>query len=150
TEDLLARLAAIPSLALIAAIRGRTRPLGNPPIRWHESIEVTRLPLPAARDAFLAVAGKKFGGDPVLDDLLTALDRVPLAITLLARQAEAEPDLGGLWQRWREERTRLLKEGKGTDRLTSIAVSFDLSITGPRMTDAARRLLAVLSLLPDG
>ena len=146
-EEFLALLADIPGLALIASVRGAQHPMG---VSWHESLEPTRLKLPAARDAFLAIAGKKFQTDPRLDDLIQAMDGVPLAITLLAYQAEGEPSLEPLWQRWQHERTAMLQRAEGQDRLTNIELSYEISLTGKRMTEAAHRLLRLLALLPDG
>src|SRR5262249_42233838 len=130
-----------------ASVRGAQRPMG---VSWHESLEPTRLKLPAARDAFLAIAGKKFHTDPRLDDLIQAMDGVPLAITLLAYQAEGEPSLEPLWQPWEHERTAMLQRAEGQDRLTNIELSYEISLTGKRMTEAAHRLLRLLALLPDG
>jgi tetratricopeptide (TPR) repeat protein len=146
-EEFLALLAGIPGLALIASVRGGQRPMG---VSWHESLEPTRLKLPAARDAFLAIAGKKFQTDPHLDDMIQAMDGVPLAITLLAYQAEGEPSLEPLWQRWQHERTAMLQRAEGQDRLTNIELSYEISLTDKRMTEAAHRLLRLLALLPDG
>src|SRR5207248_11468742 len=52
------------------------------------------------------------------------------------------------WERWTAKRTAMLKEGKGADRLTNIAVSYDLSIAV--LSSEARRLLSVLATLPEG
>ena len=82
---------------MIASLRGAARPAQ---VRWRETIEPRRLPLFEARKAFLAIAGEKFASDSHLDDLLNALDGVPLAITLLGFAAEKEPDPYGLWTRW--------------------------------------------------
>ncbi len=147
TEELLAQLAAVPKLALVASIRGEQRPLGTP---WREAIRVGPLDLPAAREAFLAVAGERYRNDPDLEWLLEAVDRLPLAVTLLAYQAEGEPDLAGLRRRWTEERTNLLRRDEGGQRLTDLEISLELSIQGPRMTEPARRLLSLLGVLPDG
>jgi tetratricopeptide (TPR) repeat protein len=147
TEDLLAQLAAVPKLALVASFRGEQRPLGTP---WREAIRVGPLDLPAARDAFLAVAGERYRGNPDLNGLLEDVDRWALAVTLLAYQAEGEPDLGGLRRRWTEERTHLLRREEGGQRLTDLELSLELSIQGPRMTEPARRLLSLLGVLPDG
>ena len=78
------------------------------------------------------------------------MDGVPLAITLLAYQAEGEPSLEPLWQRWQHERTAMLQRAEGQDRLTNIELSYEISLTGKRMTEAAHRLLRLLALLPDG
>ncbi len=100
--------------------------------------------------AFLAVAGERFRADPHLDDLLNAVDRVPLAIALLSYQAEGQPNLDWLWGRWQTERTKMLQRAGGADRLNNLELSLDLSIRGPRMNDVARALLSLLGLLPDG
>ncbi len=146
-EDLLSSLSSVSGLALVTSIRGDQRPLGPP---WRSTIRVGPLGLEAARDAFLAVAGESFRTDPDLDQLLEAVDRLALAIVLLAHEAEGEPSLSNLWERWRENRTTLLRHADGKERLTNIEVSLDLSMNGPRMTPAARRLLSVLAFLPDG
>jgi tetratricopeptide (TPR) repeat protein len=146
-EDLLSQLGGIPVLALIASIRGEQRPPGP---TWREAIRVGPLNLDPARRAFLAVAGERYRNDPDLDRLLEAVDRLPLAVTLLAHQAEGEPDLSGIWKRWQEERVALLRRADGKERLTNLEVSLELSIQGPRMTDPARHLLSFLGILPDG
>jgi tetratricopeptide (TPR) repeat protein len=147
TEELLAQLCGIPGLALVASIRGEQRPLGP---AWREAIRVAPLDLAAARAAFLAVAGHRFGNDPDLDRLLEAVGRLALAVTLLAHRAEGEPDLAGIWQRWQEKRTDLLQRAGGKERLNNVEVSLELSIGSPRMTEGARRLLSLLGVLPDG
>ncbi len=146
-EDLLTALSSLEGLTLIASIRGDQRPLGP---AWRSAIRVGPLGLQAARDAFLAVAGEKFRDDPDLDRLLEAVDRLALAVVLLGSEAEAEPDLAGLWKRWQAKRTALLQHADGKERLNNIEVSLDFSLDGPRMTPQARRLLPVLALLPDG
>ncbi len=146
-EELLGELAAIPGLALVAALRGEQRPFGP---SWREAIHAGPLDPESARNAFLAVAGERFQNDPDLDPLLLDLDGLALAVVLLASQAEGEPDLGTLRQRWRDQRTALLHRGCGSDRQHSLEVSLQLSIESPRMTAESRRLLALLGLLPEG
>jgi tetratricopeptide (TPR) repeat protein len=148
TEALLAELAAVPGASLAVTLRWGQQPGG---VAWREPIEVRPLGTEDARRVFLAIAGNRHAADPRLGDLLTALDGVPLAIELLAYPAQAEPDLDGLWQRWQAgERTAMLRRGTGDHRLLNLAVSLELSIAGPGMTDPARRLLSLLGLLPDG
>src|SRR5271165_7026924 len=123
-EEFLGQVAGISTLALVASVRGMQRPFG---VRWRESIQPTRLSRQAAHDAFLAIAGQKFKNEPHLDDLLFALDCVPLAVTLIAYAAEGEPDLTGVWQRWQRERTRMLQRAKGNESLTNIEVAYETS-----------------------
>lgn len=147
TEELLARLADIPELALVCSIRGAQRPLGP---RWVDSIAVPPLPSGPAQQVFLAAAGDRFATDPVLPVLLADLDGMPIAIELLGRLAQPESSLEPVRRRWERRRTDLLQAGTDPDRHLSVAVSFDLSIQNPRLGDAARRLLSLLALLPDG
>jgi tetratricopeptide (TPR) repeat protein len=147
TERLLTDLSGIAGLALLASVRSNQRPLGP---AWRETITVTPLPIDSGKEAFLAIAGAKHKADPLLDTLVKALDGLPLAITLLAHFAEPEPNLSGVWDSWQRKRTELLSRPGGSTRLTNAAVSFELSIAGPRMTPMARRLLAIAALLPDG
>jgi serine/threonine protein kinase/tetratricopeptide (TPR) repeat protein len=146
-EELLAELAGIPGLALVVALRGEQRPLGP---SWREAIHAGPLDPVAARSAFLAVAGERYGEDPDLDPLLVALDGLALAVILLASQAEGEPDLSMLRRRWQRQRTALLRRAGGRDAQQSFETSLGLSIESPRMTDEGRRLLSILGLLPEG
>ena len=145
TEDVLSELAAIDGVVLVAALRGRQRPLGPD---WSDPVEVPRLAPDDARRVFLAVAGAQYADDAELDALIGDVDGVPLAVTLLAHAAEGAPQLGSLRRAWYERRIELLD--RGVDAGLGAAASFELSIAGPRMTPEARRLLAVLALLPAG
>jgi tetratricopeptide (TPR) repeat protein len=68
----------------------------------------------------------------------------------MAYLAEPEPNLSGVWSQWKRKRTQLLCRPGGKTRLSNAAVSFELSVTGSRMTPEARRLLSIAALLPDG
>ncbi len=146
-EELLGTLGDVSGLALLVSLRGSQRPAG---VNWREPFELTPLKLPAARQTFLAIAGKTFQTDPHLDDLLNGVDCVPLAITLLAYSAEGEPDLSGLWQRWQGERTSMLQRADAKDRLTNMELSYEISLADRRMTPEGKRLLSLLALLPGG
>ncbi len=146
-EELLANLDAVPGLGLLVSIRGAQRPGG---VRWAEPVRLERLALEDARTTFLDIAGRKFAADPLLDSLLDVVDHVPLAITLLAYAAEADPDLSGIWQRWHTERTAMLRRGAANERRLNMELSYELSLKSPRITEDARRLLSVLALLPNG
>ena len=147
TEEMFGRLSGVPGLAFVATLRGQQRPGG---VSWRGRIDVPPLPDDSSRDLFLEIAGTKFSDDPHLGDLLGALDGLPLAVELMAYAAETEPTLESLWQRWRSERTRLLKRGPGDTRLLNLGVSLEVSMQGPRMSEDARRLLCLMGPLPDG
>lgn len=146
-EELLTQLAAVPGLALVVTLRGEERPFGP---EWSNTIPARPLGCKAARNTFLSMAGERHRDDPDLDPLLSALDGLPLALVLLASQAEAEPDLSMLRQRWQAQRTELLQRAGGRERQQSLEVSLRLSIDSPRMTAESRRFLSVLGFLPEG
>jgi tetratricopeptide (TPR) repeat protein len=148
TEQALLQLASLPELWLLVTVRGDQRPFG---VAWRESILVPKLGVADGRRVFLAVAGQRFAGDPHLDELVLAQDGLPLTIGLLANLVESsDSDLSALWRRWQDRRTALLRRGSGDSRQLSAEVSFELSISSPRMTGAAHRLLGLLGVLPDG
>jgi tetratricopeptide (TPR) repeat protein len=148
TEEALLRLASLRELRLLVTVRGDQRPFG---VAWRESVLVSRLGVADGRRVFLAVAGQRFAGDPHLDELLLAQDGLPLTIGLLANLVEnSDSSLSALWRRWQDKRTALLRRGSGDSRQLSAEVSFELSISSPRMTTAAHRLLSLLGVLPDG
>ncbi len=146
-EELLAQLAAVPGLALVATVRGDERPAGP---RWTEPIRLRPLDPAPARSAFLAVAGERHRSDPHLDPLLEAVERLPIAIDLLAHQAEPLPGLAELWQRWQSERSAVLRRAGGRTREVSLDASVELSLQSPRMTQCGERLASLLAQLPGG
>jgi tetratricopeptide (TPR) repeat protein len=145
-ERLLADLAATRAVVM-GAIRGTARPAG---LRWHSTAPLPPLALADAREMFLGIAGAQFADDARLDDLLEAVDRVPLAVELLACNAQGEPDLTALASRWEIERSRLLARAGGAARELSVAVSAELSVSSPQMTSEGLQLLKLLGHLPDG
>jgi tetratricopeptide (TPR) repeat protein len=146
-EEALKVLAAVPDVVLVVTVRGAARPGG---VRWRHTAQVLPLGLPDARTVFLGIAGEEFAADPELDGLLEAVDRVPLAIELLAYNAEAEPNLAGLARRWHTERATLLQRGTADARQLSVPVSVELSLASPMLMSEGRRLLTLLGQLPDG
>jgi len=146
-EELLGILGRCCCGAMVVSMRGHERPQE---VSWRQPIELTRLDDDSAREAFLEIAGKEFADDPRVRDLCKELEGVPLAITLMALAAQGESDLEGIWSRWQSERTAMLKRDKGDHPLTSLDLSYQISIHGDRMNPEARELLSVLSLLPDG
>ena len=146
-EELLRTIAAVPQAGVAVSSRGTGRPAG---LRWRDFAMVSPLPLSDARRLFLAVAGPGFAADPRLDELLAALDGVPLAVELMAYAAQGQPDLAEVAQRWHQERTGMLQRMGGARRELSVAVSVEASVTAPLMTAPAARLLSLLGVLPDG
>jgi tetratricopeptide (TPR) repeat protein len=147
TEELLRTLVAIPGVAVTISVRGTARPVR---LRWHDFPMLSPLPLADARQLFLAVAGSGFATDLLLDEVVGAMDGVPLAVELLGCAAQGQPGLGGVAERWRAERTAMLQRQGGASREMSVAVSIEASISNSLTSTHAKRLLAVLGMLPDG
>jgi tetratricopeptide (TPR) repeat protein len=147
TEELLRVIGSIPQVAVTVGSRGTGRPAG---LRWRDFAMLGPLPQADARRMFLAVAGTEFGADPRLDDLLAAVDNVPLAVELMGYAAQGQPDLADVAERWQQERTGMLQRLGGATRELSVAVSIEASIAARLMTEPARRLLSLLGMLPDG
>src|SRR5204862_3178151 len=96
----------------------------------------------AAQRLFLSVAGERYAADPELGPLLSDVDFVPLAVELLARLVDDEPELAALRRRRREQRAALLARGPRV----GLAASVDLALGAVEDPYA----LALLSWLPDG
>ncbi len=147
SEEWLRRVAGIPDVWLIVAIQGHEAPGG---LEWARRVEPGRLMPEQSRTLFCRIAGIEPDRTGVLDGLLKDLDGVPHAIELLAHQAEADPDLPSLADRWKRQRTTLLRRGVGATRQTNIAVSYEFAIASPAMSEAPLRMLRILASLPSG
>ncbi|KAG8919972.1 hypothetical protein FRC02_001245 [Tulasnella sp. 418] len=149
--DILALLASIPTVSFIITMRA-----GQPPASG--TVEWTNPKLPPlpplemkpANEAFLRIAPDA-AGDSKLDTLLKELDCVPLAVTLMARLAEAGEQPSELLTQWRSERTKLLDQPDG-DRRNSIEVSIKLSLESRlvKSNPDAINLLGAIAVLPAG
>ena len=146
-EALMRTIGAIPGVGVAVSARGTARPAG---LRWRDFAMLSPLGLPQARRLFVAVAGAGFAADSGLDQLVAAVDGVPLAVELLGYAAQGEPDLAGVAQRWQHERVGVLERMGGGRRELSVAVSVEASMASPLMTAEAGRLFGLLGMLPDG
>ncbi|KAI0291242.1 hypothetical protein B0F90DRAFT_1928941 [Multifurca ochricompacta] len=88
--------------------------------------------------------------DDAAEELIKAVDYVPLAVSLLAHLAQAtSPTL--LLKEWNQSQTKFIQMGQ-THRLSNLEYSIQLSIDSGRMraNPPAKDLLGILSMLPDG
>ncbi|KZO91831.1 TPR-like protein, partial [Calocera viscosa TUFC12733] len=147
-EQFLGHVVEVSCLSLMITMRGTTPP---DCVLWEKAYShpLDRLPLEAGLQIWRSIAGNE---DAKLAELLTRLDGLPLAIRLMASQAQlthmTPTQLLGAYEK---EATRLLKR-RGGGRLKSLDVSIQLSLECKSMAEEtnALRLLSVLSLLPDG
>ena len=152
-EGLLGRLAQIPTLSLIITCRGADLPLS---VEWSNANSAVLEPfsLDAALQTFHDRAACQITetNQEVATQLLSAVDRMPLAVTLLSQLARRGNSVFELLDRWNRERTSLLcTHGKG--KFNNVGVSIELSINMLSEADdsgEAVQLLSLCSMLPDG
>ena len=145
-EVLLADITSLPSVTVLITMRGVERPKG---IAW----TLPRLPplTSFSRDAAMRTWENLAGTcDEWAEKLIDAVDCLPLAVTLLGSLAEVST-AETLWERWQKENISLVEKEKG-DKLTSLEFSIALSLRSNRMAadGSSKRLLGILSMLPDG
>ncbi|KAH7098274.1 hypothetical protein BKA62DRAFT_375355 [Auriculariales sp. MPI-PUGE-AT-0066] len=152
-ERFLQRLADVPSLTLIVTSRGSVTPSG---IEWtnDQSAELDAISLNAARETFEQIAGRPSLATEftALDELLTGVDCMPLAVTLLAQLARQKNSPSQLLQRWHHSKTAFIRTG-GDHRESSVNVSIQISLDLlSAMTGGTEggQLLSICAHLPDG
>lgn len=147
-EDLL-RLSQVDGLTLLASLRGTDRPEG---VEWLGMEPLAPLARADARRLFLRIAHRIKPDDPHLEQLLDALGGLPLAITLVARQAAPGTLLTLVWKEYQRIGADLAQDPrtqwKPAGRLEALAVSIELSLARSGMP--GRRLFALLGQAPAG
>jgi tetratricopeptide (TPR) repeat protein len=147
-ESLLARLRGVPTLALLASIRGNEPPGG---LRWTRQRTLHPLEWPHDRDLFLDIAQDINADDPQLEPLLKELGGIPLAVELIAQQAAAHDTVSAILDEWRRVGSVLARRrGVEPSRLTSLEISLELSFNSQRLGDAGQRMFSILAQLPAG
>ena len=145
-ELLLADITALSSVTVLITMRGGERPKET---AWTLPMlpPLTNFSRDAAKRTWECLAGTC---DEWAEKLIDAVDCLPLAVSLLGSLAEVST-AEMLWERWKKENIAVVEKEKG-DKLSSLDFSIALSLECGRMaTDSSsRRLLGILSLLPDG
>jgi len=147
-DELLQRLIAVPKLKLIVTFRG-TLPRS---MAWKavKEIELEILDPMSAREVFLGLSDiQERPSYPHLDDILSAIEYLPLAIVLLASQATREFGLEQLWEEWIWRRSEMLKDGRYRreipgSRDLSVQASIEFSLNRPMTTRLAWKSLRSL------
>ncbi len=148
TEALLRDLAALPGVVLLASLRGAESPRRPD---WSHRLDVRPLSPEPARALFLRIAHRIHPDDPDLDPLLRELGGLPLAIELLAWQAEPETTLRRVMDSWRRLGPSLRDaRADPAHRHASLARSIEVSLASPRLGEPGRRLFRLLGALPAG
>jgi len=152
-DELLGRLAQIPSLSLIITCRGTDLPQS---VKWSNTNTAVLEPfsLQAAVETFQNKAGRQLTNEDSITakELLNAVDRMPLAVSLLGQLARRGNSVSELLIRWERERTSLLRT-HGAGRINNAGVSIELSIgelCASDDTQEALQLLSLCSMQPEG
>ncbi|KAJ7476665.1 P-loop containing nucleoside triphosphate hydrolase protein, partial [Mycena latifolia] len=146
-EEFLSLLADINHLALIITMRGAERPAK---VRWTRPFIAPLKPLApdAAWQTFVDIAEDSHDSKEI-DQVLCLTDNMPLAVDLLAHLVASE-GCSTVLNRWETEKTSLLSSSD--DKRSSLDASIALSLESSRMNSVpgAKKLLSLLSILPDG
>ncbi len=148
-QDFLAHLSSIPSLGLLVTMRGSEKPAATK-IRWTPFHSLMTLGPEDSRLLFETISGT---WDEYCEKLVTGVEGIPLAITLLSHLvADESESTEAVWRRWQRRRTAAIQHGDGQDRLTSLSISIQLSLSSSRVQSvpSAIELLKLIALLPDG
>jgi len=123
-EELLLQLTDVPGLSLIVTLRGAERPSGIP---WTRPCipPLHSLDYEASLTTFISIADVH-RNVPGLSELIEVTDGLPLAITLMATQAQYT-SCEILLRRWNDKRTAMLRRG-AENRLSSLDVSIQISL----------------------
>jgi len=119
-------------------------------IQWGHLPMVEPLSLEAAKKVYTAICPIV---DSFLEELLTQLDCVPLAIVLMAHIGQKGDSPKHLLKQWKEEHTAFLScHIQQPGRLNSLEMSIRVSLHSPSMAanPEAQQLLSLISLLPAG
>ena len=148
--DLLQRIVNAKSLSLIITMRGAVPPDA---IIWTRQHSLGPLAAPAAKDAFLAI-NQLFGHENNdnshdLEELLEAMDYVPLAIRLLATVSRNFTSQY-IRERWNSEKTAMLITGPQSSQNIEASIHLSIAALDATNNSEAVKLLGVLSQLPDG
>ena len=145
-EALLADITAKSCVTVLITMRGVERPKET---AWTLPMlpPLTNFSRDAAKYTWESLAGTC---DEWAEKLIDAVDCLPLAVTLLGSLAEVST-AETLWERWQKENIALIEKENG-DKLASLEFSISRSFKSNRMAadGFSKRLLGILSLLPDG
>jgi hypothetical protein len=140
----LAKILALAHVIVLVTKRG-----AESPTSLRRAHYVDRLLAPADLDMFREISGGC--DDEWSQKLVESADGMPLAIQLLASQIDPHIETSeDVWERWQRSGTAAASRGK--ERLLDVDVSIELSLASPRIASNpdSRKVLALLSLLPDG
>jgi len=154
-DELLGRIAEIPTLSLIITCRSCDLPQL---VQWSNTSSAVLKPfsLAAALLTFQDRSGHSIKEEEqvMARELLSAVDMMPLAVSLLGQLARRGNSVFDLLDRWNRKRTALLWTYR-IGRFNNVGVSVELSITMMCSADDSEtreslKFLSLCCILPDG
>ena len=144
-ELLLADITALTSVTVLIAMRGGERPKET---AWTLPMlpPLTNFSREAAKRTWECLAGTC---DKWAEKLIDAVDCLPLAVTLLGSLAEVST-AETLWERWQKENVVVVEKEKGNKSSLDFSIALSLENGRVATNSSSRRLVGILSLLPDG
>jgi len=153
-EQVLAALARARGSTFLAGVRGRDLP-GGP--SWGHWEQLQPLNDDDSKELFLAIIGevdplkmRDFYTQSGFSEFIQSLSGLPLVIQLMAKRAQEVNTLEDLKEEWQSEKRKRLEEPATSSTGLSLVMSLNLSLDHPRLKEDARRLLALLGVLPAG
>jgi tetratricopeptide (TPR) repeat protein len=119
-------------------------------VRWRGIVPLEALSPSQAREAFVEIAGYRFAGDPLLDEIINLSALTPGALDLLARDARRNGTLQPLVERYTTTDFSVVDESTNTRADRAMARALTLALRGPHLSNAAGRLARVAAIFPDG
>ncbi|PPQ75310.1 hypothetical protein CVT26_015290 [Gymnopilus dilepis] len=154
--DVLQFLARFPQVTIILTTRIAHDPATNLGLSWHSFDSIQPLSLDKARELFTELSpDTSMENDSNLDDLLHALDCIPLAIVLATSWAQENATPKELLEKWNRGLTKLhetqlhIDDG---DPMEKLDLSISMSLQGPliQSNSEACVLLRIIAELPAG
>ena len=154
TEGVLKFLAQFPRLTIIITTRNAHDPATHRGVLWHQFGSIQPLSLDASRMLFTNLSPSK-SIDSRLDDLLHAVDYIPLPIVLMASSAQENYTTSmilDIWNRRLSKRDESQPHNDDSDPMNRLNRSIMMSLNGPliKSNPKAPELLRIIAGLPGG
>ncbi|KXN84235.1 hypothetical protein AN958_12888, partial [Leucoagaricus sp. SymC.cos] len=154
SEGVLKFLAQFTQLTIILTTRNVHDPATHRGVSWHQFESIQPLSLDASRMLFTSLSLNKYI-DSRLDDLLRAVDCIPLPIVLMASFAQENYTTSKILEVWNSglsKRNETQPHKDDSDPMNKLDHSIAMSLQGPliKSTPEAPVLLRIIAGLPGG
>ena len=151
-EAVFAFLASFPQLTILITTRNAHYPATHYGVSWHQCEAIQPLSLDASRILFTSLSFSH-SIDNRLDDLLCAVDRIPLFIVLMASYGQKNFPTSQILEMWNTRLSQRIEIHKHDgDPMNKLDFSIAMSLEGPliKSTPEAPVLLRIMAGLPGG